>query len=95
MKKITRRLSKLELSESVFGQKEARMDVMKNQLKKADIGVIGLAAMGSNLARNLAHHGYYVAVFNRSSWRTEELLKNHGDEGDFIATDSIADLVHI
>lgn len=69
------------------------MDVMKNQLKKADIGVVGLAAMGSNLARNLAHHGYYVAVFNRSSWRTEELLKNHGDEGDFIATDSIADLV--
>ena len=32
---------------------------------QANIGVIGLAAMGSNLARNLAHHGNTVALFNR------------------------------
>ena len=25
--------------------------------EKAEIGVIGMAVMGSNLARNLAHHG--------------------------------------
>ena len=31
----------------------------------ANIGVIGMAVMGSNLARNLAHHGHRVAVFNR------------------------------
>ena len=29
--------------------------------EKAEIGVIGMAVMGSNLARNLAHHGYRVA----------------------------------
>ena len=38
--------------------------------EKAEIGVIGMAVMGSNLARNLAHHGYRVALFNRSPERT-------------------------
>ena len=32
----------------------------------ANIGVIGLAVMGSNLARNLARHGHTVVVFNRT-----------------------------
>ena len=40
----------------------------------ANIGVIGLAAMGSNLARNLAHHGNTVALFNRHYSRTEKLM---------------------
>ena len=33
----------------------------------ADIGVVGMAVMGSNLARNLAHHGNTVAVYNRTA----------------------------
>ena len=32
----------------------------------AQIGVTGLAVMGSNLARNFARHGYTVALHNRS-----------------------------
>lgn len=44
----------------------------------ANIGVIGLAAMGSNLARNLAHHGNTVALFNRHYSRTEKLMNEHG-----------------
>ena len=40
----------------------------------ANIGVIGLATMGSNLARNLAHHGNTVALFNRHYSRTEKLM---------------------
>lgn len=51
---------------------------------QANIGVIGLAAMGSNLARNLAHHGNTVALFNRHYSRTEKLLAEHGTEGNFI-----------
>ena len=31
---------------------------------EANVGVVGLAAMGGSLARNLAHHGNKVAVFN-------------------------------
>ena len=38
-----------------------------NADKKANIGVVGLAVMGSNLARNLAHHGNTVAVFKIGS----------------------------
>ena len=33
----------------------------------ADIGVIGLAVMGANLARNASRKGFRVAVHNRSS----------------------------
>jgi 6-phosphogluconate dehydrogenase len=59
----------------------------------ARIGVTGLATMGSNLARNLARHGYRVAVHNRSTARTQTLLDKHGDEGDFVPADTMADLV--
>ena len=45
----------------------------------AQIGVTGLAVMGSNLARNFAHHGYTVALHNRSVAKTDALLKEHGD----------------
>ena len=41
---------------------------------EANVGVVGLAAMGGSLARNLAHHGNKVAVFNRTYARTEKLM---------------------
>ncbi|WP_230399648.1 NADP-dependent phosphogluconate dehydrogenase [Novisyntrophococcus fermenticellae] len=41
---------------------------------KQNIGIIGLAVMGKNLALNIADHGYTVSVFNRSAKRTEEFL---------------------
>ena len=47
----------------------------------ADIGVVGLAVMGANIARNLAHKGYKVAVYNRTYARTEKLIEEHGDGG--------------
>jgi 6-phosphogluconate dehydrogenase len=60
---------------------------------KAQIGVTGLAVMGRNLARNLARHGYPVALHNRSVERTRSLVAEHGDEGTFIASESVADFV--
>jgi methyl-accepting chemotaxis protein/ribose transport system substrate-binding protein len=42
---------------------------------KSQIGVIGLAVMGKNLALNIAEHGFTVAVYNRSSQKTKELLE--------------------
>ena len=55
----------------------------------ANIGVIGLAAMGSNLARNLAHHGNTVALFNRHYSRTEKLMAEHGSEGAFVPAETL------
>jgi 6-phosphogluconate dehydrogenase len=59
----------------------------------AQIGVTGLAVMGRNLARNLARHGYPVAVHNRTRARTDALLAEHGDEGTFIPAADIPGLV--
>jgi 6-phosphogluconate dehydrogenase len=59
----------------------------------ADIGVTGLAVMGRNLARNLARHGHVVALHNRSAERTRTLVADHGDEGSFVASESMADFV--
>ncbi|WP_297602383.1 NADP-dependent phosphogluconate dehydrogenase [Microcella sp.] len=52
----------------------------------ANIGVVGLAVMGSNLARNLAsREGNTVAVYNRSWEKTETLITEHPEAG-FVAT---------
>ena len=40
----------------------------------AQIGVVGLAVMGSNLARNFASRGHTVAVYNRSPEKTRTLI---------------------
>src|SRR4051812_25515270 len=32
-----------------------------------DVGLVGLAVMGQNLALNMADHGFKVAVFNRTT----------------------------
>ncbi len=59
----------------------------------ARIAVTGLATMGSNLARNLARHGYKVAVHNRSYAKTKALIEQHGHEGEFVPAETAADLV--
>ncbi|WP_028193359.1 NADP-dependent phosphogluconate dehydrogenase [Salinispora pacifica] len=60
---------------------------------QAQIGVTGLAVMGRNVARNLARNGFVVAVHNRSPERTRRLIDEHGEEGRFVPTDSLADFV--
>jgi 6-phosphogluconate dehydrogenase len=50
---------------------------------RADIGVIGLAVMGRNLVLNLIDHRYRVAVFNRTSAKTEEFVAS-GEGGDMV-----------
>jgi 6-phosphogluconate dehydrogenase len=50
----------------------------------ANIGVVGMAVMGSNLARNLAsREGNTVAIFNRSYEKTQAVLDAH-PEAEFI-----------
>lgn len=43
-------------------------------MSTADIGLIGLAVMGSNLALNIAEKGYTIAVHNRSPGRIDEFV---------------------
>lgn len=61
--------------------------------EKANIGVVGLAVMGSNLARNLASRaGNRVAIYNRSVDKTQLLTKEH-PEANFLASETIDDFV--
>jgi 6-phosphogluconate dehydrogenase len=43
-------------------------------MPKQQIGVIGLAVMGKNLAMNIESRGYSVSVYNRSREKTDEML---------------------
>ncbi|MCU1446276.1 NADP-dependent phosphogluconate dehydrogenase [Cryobacterium sp.] len=66
---------------------------MDSPQAKANIGVIGMAVMGSNLARNLAsREGNTVAVYNRSPERTRLLIDEHPEAG-FVASESIEEFV--
>jgi len=42
--------------------------------KNADIGLVGLAVMGQNLALNIADHGYTISVYNRDPKKMVILL---------------------
>ncbi|SDE56031.1 NADP-dependent phosphogluconate dehydrogenase [Auraticoccus monumenti] len=57
----------------------------------ANIGVVGLAVMGSNLARNLAsREGNVVAVTNRTDAKVDRLIEDHPEAG-FVPSYSITD----
>lgn len=56
---------------------------------KCDIGLIGLAVMGQNLALNIESAGYQVAVYNRTSATTEEFIKKRADSKNIIPAYSL------
>lgn len=49
-------------------------------MDKPQIGVIGMAVMGKNLALNIESRGYTVAIYNRTGSKTEEVVKEHSDK---------------
>ena len=49
--------------------------------------------MGSNIARNFARHGYTVALHNRSIAKTDALLAQHGSDGNFVRSETIAEFL--
>ena len=59
----------------------------------ADIGLVGLAVMGQNLALNINDHGYRVAVFNRTTSKVTRFLENEAAGTDIIGTYSPQEFV--
>jgi len=59
----------------------------------ADIGVIGLAVMGANLALNLESRGFTVAVYNRTAAATRAFMAAQAPGRRLVATDAPAALV--
>lgn len=59
----------------------------------ADIGLIGLAVMGQNLALNIADNGFSIAVFNRTVETTLEFAERATDAQDVRPAESIEEFV--
>ncbi|AXY25886.1 phosphogluconate dehydrogenase (NADP(+)-dependent, decarboxylating) [Suicoccus acidiformans] len=49
-------------------------------MSKQQIGVVGMAVMGRNIALNIESRGYSVALYNRTGSRTEEVLAENPDK---------------
>jgi 6-phosphogluconate dehydrogenase len=58
-----------------------------------DIGLIGLAVMGENLALNIASRGFRIAVFNRTASVTDAFTAGRGKRPDVVGCHTLADLV--
>ncbi len=56
---------------------------------QADIGLIGMAVMGQNLALNMNDHGYTVAVFNRTVEKVDDMLAGPAKGTKIIGTHTL------
>ena len=62
-------------------------------MKKADIGLIGLAVMGENLAMNMESKGFTVAVYNRSTDKVDKFIEGWAAGKNFIGCRSPEELI--
>ena len=65
---------------------------MTNQAS-CDIGLIGLAVMGENLALNIASRGYSIAVYNRTTSVTDAFIAGRGNQPNVVGCHTLDDLV--
>jgi 6-phosphogluconate dehydrogenase len=61
--------------------------------KKCDIGLIGLAVMGENLALNIESRGFSIAVYNRTVSKVDELINGRAKGKNFVGCHSLEELV--
>ncbi|GAA0352523.1 NADP-dependent phosphogluconate dehydrogenase [Alkalibacterium iburiense] len=62
-------------------------------MTKQQVGVIGMAVMGKNLALNIESRGYSVSIYNRTSAKTDDVMKEHPDK-KLVATYDIEEFVN-
>lgn len=66
---------------------------MSEQKKLAEIGMIGLAVMGENLALNMERNGYTVAVWNYETEIMENFVSGRGKDKKFLASATLEEFV--
>ena len=60
----------------------------------SDIGLVGLAVMGQNLALNIADHGFRISVFNRTTEKTDKFVAdNPNTPGGVVGTRTVQEFV--
>lgn len=62
-------------------------------MSKPQIGVVGMAVMGKNLALNIESRGYSVAIYNRTGSKTEKVVADHSDK-NLVPSYTIEDFVN-
>ena len=62
-------------------------------MKKADIGLVGLAVMGENLVMNMESKGFTVAVYNRTTEKVKNFVEGRAAGKNIIGTYTLEELV--
>jgi len=62
-------------------------------MAQCDIGLIGLAVMGENLALNIESRGFSVAVFNRTVSKVDDFMAGRAKGKNFVGCHSLKELV--
>ena len=60
---------------------------------QCDLGLVGLAVMGENLALNVESRGYSVAVFNRTTSKVDDFMAGRASGKNFVGCHSLEELV--
>src|SRR3990172_8960286 len=62
-------------------------------MAKQQLGLIGLAVMGENLALNFESRGYSMAVFNRTTSKVTDFMQAKAKGKKFVGAMSLAEFV--
>lgn len=62
-------------------------------MPQSDIGLVGLAVMGENLALNMARRGFSVSVYNRTAEKTAHFVAGRGKTPRIRPADTLPELV--
>lgn len=62
-------------------------------MKKADIGLVGLAVMGENLVLNMENKGFTVAIYNRTVEKVDKFIRGRGKNKNFIGCASVEEFI--
>ena len=62
-------------------------------MAKSQIGLVGLAVMGENLALNIERNGFPITVYNRTTDKTEHLLAGRAKGKNFTGARTVQELV--
>ena len=69
-------------------------DNMAKEMKAvSDIGLVGLAVMGENLALNMESKGFHVSVYNRTVEKVDHFMEGRGKGLNFYGAHSLEDFI--
>jgi len=68
-------------------------NIEEKHMKKADIGLVGLAVMGENLVMNMESKGFTVAVYNRTTSKVKDFVQGRAKGKNIVGAYTLQELV--